>query len=385
MRVLLVTPSYAAEPTGQHARINDVLRHHVITECGVRVEVVPFQWDAYTESKVAQRTLDIHFSPGSRFRRARTVLKTIVQRRERVDVIHVVDLPPFIGVASCVAAAGRPLVLGPNIAGRMFPREVLDAQTLQRIREEKWNLWRRWSCYGERLERWKLRGVDMLSADGKSFVCFSEFMQNILELRGIPRRKTRPLPSGVDRKIFYPAVDKEDPSEGAFELLFVGKPTKRKGVDILVGAVRELERRGREVRLRFAGADSTAVAALVDQRLSDSIEFTGRIPREQLPEHYRRADAYVIPSFYELESTSMIEALSCGTPCVATDDDSFREVGRSGSCVFFEKGNTEALANAVEQLICEYPAYRASAMKHAPTYDIADTHRSLMEIYQTLA
>jgi glycosyltransferase involved in cell wall biosynthesis len=37
----------------------------------------------------------------------------------------------------------------------------------------------------------------------------------------------------------------------------------------------------------------------------------------------------------------MIEALACGTPTIATDDQPFTEIGHPETCVFFKKGNAE--------------------------------------------
>lgn len=376
MNVLVVTPSYSTSLSGQHARINDLLRFHRHTNDELSVDVVPIKCDTW-QSTDRQR---IHFSGGSRYARAMSALSRAARVRRQADIVHVVDLPPLLGPPLAGVAAGKPLVLGPNIAGRMFPDAMLDDATRQVIEAEKPALRRRWMLYGERFERMKLRAVSVLPSC-VSYLSFSDFMTTLLAERGIDRSDVITLPSGVPTDVFTPRGIHElsDP----IELLFVGKPTRRKGIQLLVDAVTELK--NHDARVSVVGAKTAPSSLQIPATVEDRIRFLGRVPRGDLVAYYRHADAYVIPSYYELESTSMIEALACGTPCIATDGLSFREIGPDDACCYFDRGDAESLAAAIRSLMSDYPLYEAAARRAADQFDISRTYRSLRQLYRRLA
>jgi len=53
-----------------------------------------------------------------------------------------------------------------------------------------------------------------------------------------------------------------------------------------------------------------------DLNLTDKVEFTGRIPKKEVPELLKRCNAYVQCSNYETFSVITAEALACGRPVV---------------------------------------------------------------------
>ena len=53
--------------------------------------------------------------------------------------------------------------------------------------------------------------------------------------------------------------------------------------------------------------------------LSGKVLFLGFVPHDELPIYYNMADVYVLPSLYEEWSNTIMEAMACGTPVVATD------------------------------------------------------------------
>jgi glycosyltransferase involved in cell wall biosynthesis len=74
--------------------------------------------------------------------------------------------------------------------------------------------------------------------------------------------------------------------------------------------------------------------------------FTGELPREQLPDVYASADAFVFPSTTETQGLVLVEALAAGLPIVAASSDASREV--LGSAAALVPGETRAFAAALE-------------------------------------
>ncbi len=53
--------------------------------------------------------------------------------------------------------------------------------------------------------------------------------------------------------------------------------------------------------------------------ISTSVKFVGRMDQKKLPYYYSAAEIVVMPSHYESFGMTALEAMSCGTPVIATD------------------------------------------------------------------
>jgi glycosyltransferase involved in cell wall biosynthesis len=86
--------------------------------------------------------------------------------------------------------------------------------------------------------------------------------------------------------------------------------------------------------------------------LEDRVRFDGPVARSRLAEAYGEADALVFPvRWNEPFGLVPLEAMSCGTPVVATGTGGSAEYLADGSnCLLFERDQPAALAAAVRRL-----------------------------------
>jgi phosphatidylinositol alpha-1,6-mannosyltransferase len=140
------------------------------------------------------------------------------------------------------------------------------------------------------------------------------------------------LPNTLDRARYQPGPWPRDLAEklgvdGAKVLLTVGRlhPDDRyKGHDRVIPLLPELERRFGKVRYVIAGSGSDRarlerVAAAAGA--SGQVVFAGYVPDAELPRYYRLADAFVMPSTGEGFGIVYLEAMACGCPVVAGNQD----------------------------------------------------------------
>lgn len=138
-------------------------------------------------------------------------------------------------------------------------------------------------------------------------------------------------------------------------LLFVGRLRIRKGVEVLLEALRELPGSGAGARLLIAG-DGEHRAALerkaAELGLGASAVFLGRCGAPRVRALLRGAAALVVPSTYEGMPLVVLEAMEAGLPVVASRVSGIPEVvedGRTGWLVPAE--DPGALAAALAEVL----------------------------------
>ncbi|MEH1828936.1 MAG: glycosyltransferase [Nostoc sp.] len=96
-----------------------------------------------------------------------------------------------------------------------------------------------------------------------------------------------------------------------------------KGVDVTIRALPQIAQVFPEVKYLVIGRgdDQPRLAQLAkDLGVSDRVIFAGFVATEELMEHYRLADAYIMPS-QEGFGIVYLEAMACGVPVLSGDDD----------------------------------------------------------------
>lgn len=157
------------------------------------------------------------------------------------------------------------------------------------------------------------------------------------------------IPNGVDTALFAPAAR---PASARHTILYVGRLSREKNLSAIVEAAAKLAGRF-DVALRFVG-DGPMRAALAAHATSLGVaaEFTPVVEHRRLPAILARADAFVLPSFTEGHPKALLEAMSCGVPCVASDVGGNRAViddGQTG--LLFDLDDPGALAEALARVL----------------------------------
>ena len=126
------------------------------------------------------------------------------------------------------------------------------------------------------------------------------------------------LDSGLPPE-FYPDTLPERTPGPTLRLLWVGSMIPRKGVLLLIDMMATLPD---AVTLTLVG--SGPQAELIQQRiaqlgLSQRVQCLGRVPYEQVRNHYASHDAFVFSSFRDSFGTQLLEAMAYGLPIITLD------------------------------------------------------------------
>ena len=166
----------------------------------------------------------------------------------------------------------------------------------------------------------------------------------------------RIVPNGVDLSAARPD---HGTSDGALELLFVGRADARKGLPVLLRAFEALRSAGVPARLTVAGATRQEVEPLLMD--FEGIRVAGRVSEEEKWRLLGEADLLCAPSLGG-ESFGMVltEAFASHTPVVASDIVGYRDVVRDGiDGLLVPPADAGALGEALRALAPD-PARRAS-------------------------
>jgi glycosyltransferase involved in cell wall biosynthesis len=195
----------------------------------------------------------------------------------------------------------------------------------------------------------------------------SESTRQELIDRGIRPSKVMLYPRGVDIRRFSPRARhgfyrKRFGVTADLKLLYVGRVSKEKNLDVLTEAYERIHERHPGVQLVIVG-DGPYLAEMRARLDHRRCTFTGTLTGDDLVQAYASADLFVFPSTTDTFGNVILEAQACGLPVVVTDQGGPRENMRPGKTGLVVSGNdSQALAEAIEYLI-DHPRER-NAMGH---------------------
>lgn len=163
-------------------------------------------------------------------------------------------------------------------------------------------------------------------------------------------RKTQVIYPGVDMDIFKPlASEAFRPTIGTVKGLL---PIY--GIEYLIQALPELISSFRNLRVLIIGGGVREPYEKLAKKLGvDSfIDFTGKIPHQQVPSYLAKMDVFVMPTVYESFGVAALEAQAMEIPVVASKVGGIPEAvcdGQTG--ILVEPENPHAIAEAVITLL----------------------------------
>jgi len=193
------------------------------------------------------------------------------------------------------------------------------------------------------------------------FVSSEQYRQSWIN-RGFDPEKLKIFPRGLDTELFNPA--RRDPAfwekygaatNGEVRLLYVGRISREKDLDVLANAYRRLREEGLSVQLFVVGHGPYSQA--LSETLPDAV-FTGYLTGLELATAYASADVFAFPSTTDTFGNVIIEAQASGVPVVVSDSGGPKElVNDKTNGLVTKSHDVEDFTRAIRALIVD-PALR---------------------------
>jgi glycosyltransferase involved in cell wall biosynthesis len=204
------------------------------------------------------------------------------------------------------------------------------------------------------------------------FLAHTERTKRTLVVEGVPEDRIVVFPPAVDTETFAPGQGNRADfglRDDEIVILYVGWLIERKGVDFLLVALHEMfadpALKTKRLRLVLAGspAHKPRIEAIMNRLgVRDACTFIGPLSYGKMPELFRCADIFVLPSvafpdWQEQFGMSLIEAMACGVPVVSTHSGAIPEI--LGDCgVLCQPADFVSLHAALKRLILDDAARR---------------------------
>jgi glycosyltransferase involved in cell wall biosynthesis len=222
----------------------------------------------------------------------------------------------------------------------------------------------------------------------KRFISISSHHKMLMEDFGIRGSIIERLPPTVD-PLYFPSSGTRQPGNRLRIFYSAAQLAKEKGVSLFLQALHLLRAKGGiDFEVKIAGSDkiNSTVQTPFDRSLlkglEDVVTFVGKVERSHIARYLASSDVFVHAGNVENGPTTLIEALSCGTPCILPDNLCFREPELERACHFFKAGSSTELGRVIRQFHADWKAGRVHSGEYLPSITHADTAVFLRSLYQ---
>ena len=142
--------------------------------------------------------------------------------------------------------------------------------------------------------------------------------------KGLKREKIEVYPRGIDVQRFHPSKRNgfwrkySNQNKSGIKLLYVGRVSKEKNLDVLVAAFKEIAAFNPQVQLMVVG-DGPYLEAMRSKLAGANCIFTGSLSGEDLAQAFASSDVFTFPSITDTFGNVVLEAQSSGLPVIVSD------------------------------------------------------------------
>ncbi|RLG64046.1 hypothetical protein DRO02_05310 [archaeon] len=200
-----------------------------------------------------------------------------------------------------------------------------------------------------------------IAGNASLLICVSDMLCKWLKKCNLNFRGTiRVIPNGVDTGKYTPP--RERTLEKPYRISFVGRIASEKNIPTIIKAFEKIREKLGEVELIIMGKGPLLKKYLKKYGNIRGVQFKGYVPEKEKIRILRLSHLFIFPSLAEAQGISLIEAASCGLPCIASKIGGMPSIVKHGFNGFLvDPFDADKIANyAVKILSNEYLYHKMS-------------------------
>ena len=228
-------------------------------------------------------------------------------------------------------------------------------------------------------------------------IIFSEAQKRVLEKMGVSRENQIVIPNGVNENIWKPISErykkynevKKKLGDGRI-FLYMGRIANEKNIEALLRSWRQTSTNNCKLVIVGDGPMKPILENSFSNLSKDKLIWWGaEMDLETRIAIMQIAEVFLLPSLVEGLSLSLLEAMSTGTACVATDAGADGEVLNNGAGIVISTDNVAAQLKTIIPILVEHPSFTTSLGEKArervlEKYTIKRNIDALEKVYKDL-
>jgi len=217
-----------------------------------------------------------------------------------------------------------------------------------------------------------------------------------LALKTYSKKEIKVIPNGVNLKEFKPILKNplnpplkngEINKKGTYNILSTSRLTERKGIIYLLEAVKNLVPVYPQIRLNLVGGGDQIEEFkkfVKENNLKQNVVFKGIINHDRIIKEYQNSDIFVLPSFNEGMSNSLLEALASGLVLISTDTGGAKDLIDKSNGSIVGTGSAKEIEKALENLLKNknrLQSMQKSSRKKALSFNWKKVGREYLDLY----
>jgi glycosyltransferase involved in cell wall biosynthesis len=140
-------------------------------------------------------------------------------------------------------------------------------------------------------------------------------------------------------------------STNQFMVLFNGTWIKRKGINVLISAAESLYKKGLNIQYLLIGTGKDTFTVINDwpEMLRNKLVIIPQFSQEQEIQYLIQTSVFVLPSLYEGQPLSLLQAMAARKCCITTNADGQKDIiVNKENGLLIERNDGRSLADAIE-------------------------------------
>jgi len=214
-------------------------------------------------------------------------------------------------------------------------------------------------------------------------ITVSDYIKKLAILEGAKPKNTFTKHNFVDTQTFHPdsKIIKD------IDVLFIGRLSIEKGVDILIEAAQYLSK---DRRILIIGdGELRRNLEYQSQHVGCDIKFQGWVKNNLIPEFIQRSKILVAPSLSEAHAIVPLEAMACGVPVIGTTQAGGmpETITHNKNGWLLKKINAKTLGNLIEEILSDNKKLKLvsqAALKRSEFFSENNFRQRIVDLYENL-